>query len=206
MLIHGRPDLPDLSMPRHTRLLAFLALLGITAAMIAAFASRPTAPRSHETPAAPRRLTSPAAPPHPSTRIDAPTRVAIAYALAARNWTAARYMASWRTQVRLSAGRYRRALRTALPSRAQLRALRVDRARSQARVLAVRRERATHRTDVPVLVALQESTSAGVSRIVGVTTNVVRLRRAAGHWRVVGWTVLPDDHGSQLRLRDSGRH
>jgi hypothetical protein len=42
-----------------------------------------------------------------------------------------------------------------------------------------------------VLVTLSETTTAGVQVVRGVTINEVRLRRLAGRWLVVGWTVIP---------------
>jgi hypothetical protein len=42
-----------------------------------------------------------------------------------------------------------------------------------------------------VLVTLNETTVAGGQTIAGLTVNRVELRRRAGRWGVVGFTVLP---------------
>jgi len=176
-------------MPRYTKRLTTLALIGVTLAMVAAFAGRPgSRPQTTvaTTPPAPRRP-----PPKPVARVDVVMKTALAYAAAARNWTAAAYMTSWRSQVELSAGLYRRALVAARPGQAELRALRVDGARSQARVLFAHRARLASTSRARVTIVLQESTSADGERIVGVTANEVRLRRTTRGWRVVGWTALP---------------
>lgn len=187
-------------MPRYTKALTILALVGVTVAMIAAFASRPTSPSAtgvrtvHPTATRPR--------PAPTPRSDAAVTIAVAYAAAARNWTAATYLRSWRSQVTLCAGRYRQALLAARPGGAELHALSRDHARSQARVLAVQRDPAASASRARVLVALQESTSANAHRLVGQTVNEVWLRRRRSRrWRVIGWTIVPDISMAQLRIR-----
>jgi hypothetical protein len=179
-------------MTRPSGLLTLVAVAGIAAAMIAALATRPVATRPtgvESRPPMPR--------PQPPARSPAPgpwdgaTRVAVAYALTARNWDAAHYAASWRGQIGLSAGRYRRTLMGARPTLAQMHALRLQRAANRAEVIAARRTSLPHGGAAIVRVVLAELTSAADERVAGRTVNLVQVRRTRGHWRVVAWRVIP---------------
>jgi hypothetical protein len=179
-------------MTRPSGLLALVAVAGIAAAMIAALATRPVAPRPTGVPSRPPmpRTQPPARSPAPGAG-DGAMRVAVAYALTARNWDAAHYAASWRAQIGLSTGRYRRALIAARPTDAQMHALRLQRAASSAELVAARRTSLSQNGTAIVRVVLAEVTSAAGERAVGRTINAVRLRRIGRRWRVVAWTVIP---------------
>jgi hypothetical protein len=180
-------------MTRPSGVLVLMATAGIAAAMIAALAMRPVAPRPtgvQSRPPMPRR-TAPARSSGPGAG-DGATRVAAAYALIARNWDAAHYAASWRAQIRLSEGRYRRALIAASPTLTQLHALSLQRAASRAELLAARRT-SLHSGTAIVRVVLAEVTSAAAEHVAGRTVNAVRLRRTGHRWRVVAWTVTPGE-------------
>ena len=122
---------------------------------------------------------------------DAAIRRAVAYALAARNWTPGTYLDSWRRQLALAGGRYRRSLAARRPTPSELEALREDRARSQATVVVAEPDRRVRRPAARLLVTLNEATVAAGQTIGGVTVNEVRLRPQEDRWVVVGWTVLP---------------
>jgi hypothetical protein len=123
--------------------------------------------------------------------VDPVVDIARRYALAARNWTPATYQASWERQIELAGGRYRRALIAKRPGRRELVALGNDQARSRVRVIRTTRDRRVRPPAARVLVALDETTSAGGQTIRGVTLNKVRLRRLGERWLVIGWTVIP---------------
>lgn len=178
---------------RNATPLAILALLAIGAAIIAGLAGtsavnsdRASQPRSQDqqrsraqTQTAPRSTPDPA------------VGVAARYALAARNWTPQTYRDSWKRQIALAGGRYRRALKARLPKPAELRALRQDRASSRAKLVRAERDRRAGSSSTRVVVTLSETTVAGGQTIRGQTVNQVDLRRVGGRWRVVGFTVLP---------------
>ena len=168
---------------------ALIAFVAIAAGLIAALATRDSAtgPRAGS---AARENAFTERTPKPK-RTDPAVLVARRYALAARNWSPATYTASWRRQVRLSGASYRDELASAKPGPGELRALREDRARSSGRVLQVERTRPVGGATAKVLVLLAEVTRAGSQLIEGRTLNEVRLRRRAGRWWVVGWTVIP---------------
>lgn len=183
-------------MPRNTTPLALLALLAIGAAIMAGLARQNAAGPD---PAANREATPTDQTPGSQTPTETRERatrdpveeVAAAYALAARAWTPASYRASWERQIALAGGRYGRELQAQRPGPAEIGALRADHARSEARLVDVRRD-----PDVPppaarVLVTLEEKTVAAGQTIAGPTVNEVGLRRAAGRWRVVAFTVVP---------------
>ena len=177
-------------MSRNITPLAFVALVVVAAAIMAALArSDSIGPTVTTGPSPPERreLSEPArrAPADPA--VDTARR----FALAARNWTPATYPTSWERQIELAGGGYRRALVAKRPGRRELVALREDRARSKARVLVGERDRRVPAPAARVLVTLDETTNAGGQTIRGPTLNEVRLRRHGARWRVVGWTVLP---------------
>ena len=131
-----------------------------------------------------------ARPPVPTTPTAAVARVAVAYALAARNWSARTLLAGWRQQRQLATGRYGRALERARPDRARVAQLNAERASSIA-VLAApplirRRARRSY-----VTVALHERAANGGAVTTTRTRNRVALRRTGTGWRVTGWTILP---------------
>jgi hypothetical protein len=125
--------------------------------------------------------------------LDETITIAGRYALAARNWNAPSYRTAWRRQLALATGPYRRELRAARPTRAQLAALRADNASSLAVATRIQRDRRVRLPAARVLVWLGERTSAAGQVLSGATRNEVRLRRRGGRWRVTGWTALPGD-------------
>jgi hypothetical protein len=177
-------------MPRTVTPLALMALIAITAAVMAALAGsdavdptgnkRPAPSKTEERPSKPSRA-----------RADPIVDVARRYALAARNWTPATYRSSWERQIELAAGRYRRALIATRPSRREIVARLKDRARSKAHVLQTACDRHIRPPSARVLVTVDETTTAGGQRIRGATVNEVRLRRRGDRWLVVGSTVVP---------------
>jgi hypothetical protein len=177
-------------MPRTVTPLALMALIAITAAVMAALAGSDAVDPTGNTRPAPSKTEE-----RPSERSHAPTDpivdVARRYALAARNWTPATYRSSWERQIELAAGRYRRALIAKRPGRSEFVALRKDRARSEAHVLQTARDRHIRPPSARVLVTLDETTTARSQNIRGATVNEVRLRRRGDRWLVVGWTVVP---------------
>jgi hypothetical protein len=178
-------------MPRNTTLLALLALVAIVAAAMAALAGSDIMGPTGKT-----RLSPIEAEERPSQHsneapVDPVVDIARRYALAARNWTPATYQASWERQIELASGRYRRALIAKRPGRRELVALREDQARSRVRVIRTERDQRLRPPAARVLVALDETSSAGGQTIRGVTLNEMRLRHHGQHWLVIGWTVLP---------------
>ena len=177
-------------MPRTVTPLALIALIAITAAVMAALAGSDIKDPTRTTRPAPSKTEE-----RPSKRSRAPADpivdVARRYALAARNWTPTTYRSSWERQIELAAGSYRRALIAKRPGRRDLFALLKDHARSEAHVLKTARDRHIRPPSARVLVTLEETTTAGGHRIRGATVNEVRLRRRGDRWLVVGWTVVP---------------
>jgi hypothetical protein len=180
-------------MTRGASLLLHGAVIAIGIAMIVTAADRPTHAPPRAARPAPAGVT-----PSSSPRSRAPIvvedaiTVARAYALTARNWTAATYERSWRRQLTLAAGAYRRQLRAARPTRAQLVALKSDMAASSATVTRVQPDARVRAPRARVVVWLAERTHAAGQTITGMTRNEVRLHRAReGRWRVTGWTALP---------------
>lgn len=119
-----------------------------------------------------------------------PARVALRYSLAARSWTPSRYQAKHRRQVQLSSGDLRRALEGIAPTRAQIAGYRADRARLDARVLAVTGERRSS-TQATYVIALDESSTAGGRTERQRATYLVELRRDSGRWLVATFTAQP---------------
>jgi hypothetical protein len=171
--------------------LALLALPAVGAAIMAGLAGRDRAtPQGATAPSDSGRVQA-ATDKREKARPDAVLEVAARYALAARNWTATTYTASWREQTRLAGGHYRRELEAKRPRPVELHALRVDRARSNATLVRAQRDARMPEPEARVLVTLNETTIAAGQTIRGPTVNQVDLRRRAGRWRVVGFTVLP---------------
>jgi hypothetical protein len=123
---------------------------------------------------------------------DAAISQAVAYALAARNWTPGTYLHSWNRQLKLAGGSYRRALAGQRPTPSELDALREDRAGSEASVVGADRDQLVRPPAARVLVALNEVTAAAGQTIRGLTVNEVRLRLHQEQWVVIGWTVVPE--------------
>ena len=170
--------------------LALLALLAVGAAIMAGLAGRDRATPQRPAAADPGQEQAATdkrekAPPDPLLEL------AARYALAARNWTAATYTASWQEQIALAGGRYRRELEAKHPRPLELRALREDHARSKATLVRAQRDPRIREPDARVLITLNETTIATGQTIRGPTVNQVELRQRAGRWRVVGFTVLP---------------
>lgn len=176
---------------RSTAPLATVALLVILAAMIAALAGSYPARTPDGGPTYARGRPDSPAPRAQKESSDPVVLLARRYALAARNWTPASYRASWQTQTRLAAGRYRRELSASRPTRRELAALRADRAWASAKVLGAERNPEVRPPNARVLVTLDETTVAAGQTVHGGTVNEVRLRSHGGRWRVVGWTVIP---------------
>lgn len=172
---------------RRAPLALALAALGLLAA-VGAIAS--TDRREAAAPAA-LPVAPSSRPPVALARRDGAVTVARRYALAARNWTAHSYPSSWRAQLALATGPYRRGLRAARPTWAQLRVLRADRASNLAVVTRAARDPRVRDPRARVLVWLEERTTAGGQVLAGTTGNEVRLRRRHGGWRVTGWTAVP---------------
>src|SRR4051812_10246119 len=105
------------------RLLPLALLAGLAVGAAATDAAHP--PTAPPPPAAQRRLREPSPTPQPAPA-DPAVAVARAYATAARSWTAATYRTAWERQLALAAPGYRRALRAARPTAAQIRALWTD--------------------------------------------------------------------------------
>jgi hypothetical protein len=167
--------------------------LGIAAALVsigAAWLDSDSTPRRHVAPEAARPSPTPA--PVRAKRVGTPVVTAArAYTLAARTWSAATFERSWRRELELTAGSYRRALLAARPTRTQLAALRADGAASRATVVRVvpKVEGARAR----VVVELEERTRSRGQQVDGVTRNEVRLRRIGERWRVVAFSALPGE-------------
>jgi hypothetical protein len=172
-------------------LLALLALLVVGAAIMAGLAGRDRA-----TPQRPAAAADPGERSAKPGARDKPPRdplleLGARYALAARNWTPSTYGESWQKQIALAGGDYRRELEAKRPGSVELRALLADRARSKARLVHARRDPRVRVPDARVLISLHETTVAAGDTIRGLTVNRVELRRRAGGWEVVGFTVLP---------------
>jgi hypothetical protein len=169
--------------------LVLLALVVVGAAIMAGLAGRDRA--TPQRPAAADPGLEQAATDKRKKPPDPLLELAARYALAARNWTAATYTASWREQTALAGGRYRRELEAKRPRPLELRALREDHARSKAALVRAQRDPRVREPDARVVTTLDETTIAAGQTIRGPTVNQVELRRRAGRWRVVGFTVLP---------------
>jgi hypothetical protein len=171
--------------------LALLALLAVGAAIMAALAGRDRAPPERAAPPSDPGQEQAASDKREKAPRDPLLELAARYALAARNWTPATYAESWEQQVKLAGGRYGRQLEAKHPGPVDLHTLREDRARSKATLVSTRRDPRMREPDARVLVTLKETTIAAGQTIRGPTVNQVELRRRAGRWRVVGFTVLP---------------
>jgi hypothetical protein len=171
--------------------LALLALLAIGAAIMAGLAvgdgARPQRPAGPGDAAEEKATTGE----REKAPRDALLELGARYALAARNWTPATYSQSWQEQIELAGGRHRRELEATRPGPIELRSLRGDRAGSKATLVRTQRDPRIEAPEARVLVTLNESTIAVGQAIRGRTVNQVELRRRAGRWRVVGFTVLP---------------
>ena len=171
----------------------------VTAAAVLAASRNPEPPPRPTRPASPAVRATAVATPAPRAQDPerrALERTAVAYALAARNWSARTLVESWRRQRALTGGGYRRALEHSRPNRGQRAALAAERGSSIAILAAPPRAR----RDGPhaeVVVALHERTATGGAAVTATTRNRVTLRRHHGHWRVTGWTILPGGGGAR---------
>jgi hypothetical protein len=172
--------------------LAVLALFLIAAALTAALAGKNSlTPSEPPAPTPDRQQQERDVTASNEASRDPAVDIARRYALAARNWTSTSYRASWKVQIRLAGGRYRRELLSTRPDAAQLAALKRERAASRARVVHAQRDRAVPSPAAQVFLVLDETTVAGGQTIRGPTLNEVRLSSRRGRWRVTAWTVIP---------------
>lgn len=171
--------------------LALLALLSVGAAIMAGLAGRDRATPQHATAPTDLGQEQPTTDKRETAPSDPVLELGARYALAARNWTRATYAESWQQQIELAGGRYRRELEARRPGPVELRTLREDRAHSKAKLVRAQRDPRIEEPQARVLVTLNEITVAGGQAIHGMTVNQVELRRRAGRWRVVGFSVLP---------------
>lgn len=114
----------------------------------------------------------------------AAARVARAYALAARSWTATTYRAQYEEQLRLSTGALHAALERYPPTAAQL----ADRADAQ--VVSVQRVRESA-AEARYSVVLKETTVTASERSRERTVNDVQLQLHDGRWLVSNFTAMP---------------
>jgi len=171
-------------MPARLTLLVALAVVAIAAAVALGLAGTTRVQEKVETrPSAPNR--------ERRWPTDPVVSVATRYALAARNWTAATYLASWQRQVSLAGGRYRRELSAAMPGSAELGQLREEGSSSKASAVRAERDPTVESPQARVIVTLRETTVANGQTIDGQTVNQVTLREVDGRWQVTGWTVIP---------------
>lgn len=170
-------------MPARLTLLLALAVVTIAAAVAIGLAGATKVPEPVET----RHSASSEERRRPTDPVVA---VATRYALAARNWTAATYLASWQRQVSLAGGRYRRELSAARPA-TELDQLREEASSSKASLIRAERDPTVESPESRVIVTLRETTVANGQRIDGQTVNQVTLHEADGRWQVTGWTVIP---------------
>ena len=176
-------------MPKNLTWLAVAAVAVVALAMFAALAGSDHAKRTGTD------TTSTRSPGESSAPAGRPADPVIAqatrYALTARNWSSATYRISWRRQVALAGGSYRRELARSRPRPAELRQLADERSSSSAQIAAAQRDPTVTPPAGRVIITLQETTIAKGQTIRGQTVNEVRLRQTGGRWRVVGWTVIP---------------
>jgi len=171
-------------MPARLTLLVALAVVAIAAAVGLGLTGATGVPKKERT-----RSSAPAQEVRRPT--DPVVSVAARYALAARNWTAATYLASWQRQISLAGGRYRRELSTAMPGSAELNQFREEGSRSKASLVSAERDPTVESPQARVIVTLRETTVANGQTIDGQTVNQVTLREIDGRWQVTGWTVIP---------------
>jgi hypothetical protein len=174
----------------HRRLLPLTLLAGVALGAAATDVAHPPATPPSPTTAA--RPDPPTSTPRPDSADEA-VAVARTFATAARTWTAETYTTAWRTQLTLAAPGYRRALRQARPTAAQVQALRAERARAHATVLGTERDPRVALPRARVIVSLQERTDTAHGALAARTRNEVRLEQRDGRWRVTGWTLLAGD-------------
>ena len=173
--------------------LAILALLAIGAAIFAGLAGTNAVnpDRASQSRSQDQQRSRAQTETTPRTALDPAVGVAARYALAARNWTAATYLASWRRQLSLAGGRYRRELFAARPGPTELGQLREEGSSSKASPVRAERDPTVESPQARVIVTLRETTVANGQTIDGQTVNQVMLREIDGRWQVTGWTVIP---------------
>lgn len=178
------------------RLAAAAVAVSAVAILMSAGGGEPTASRPPASPPARAAMPTPtpaatsAAAPQPDATLE---RTAVAYALAARNWSGDTYLTAWRRQHRLTGGGYRRRFERARPTRAELAGLQVERASSIAVLAGPPRAFRVGRAG-RVVVELHERTATAGQSVIARTRNRVILSRHGGQWRVTGWTILPGGH------------
>lgn len=124
------------------------------------------------------------------TKLPPAGRVALCYVRAARSWTPATYNSHHRDQVRLSTGAQRAALERAVPDNEQINAYRADGARMESTVTATQAVLQAP-TQSRYRIVLDERSVAAGETVRARATYVVDLRRVAGRWLVVAFTVEP---------------
>jgi len=117
-------------------------------------------------------------------------RAAVAYALAARNWSARTLPDAWLRQRAQTIGSYHRSLKRTRPSRRQLAELEKERGSNIAILAAPPRVHRNGRR-AEVTVTLHERTATAGAAATAATRNQVTLRRHHTRWRVTGWTIVP---------------
>jgi len=130
-------------------------------------------------PAAPPRSTPPAA-----------TRVARAYALAARSWTPDTLRAHYEAQVRLSVGRLRRALEHSPPTADLVDAYRDGGEHAEAEIRDVQTVRLTP-TEITFSIVLAERTTSSGTTQARRTVNTTEVELHEGRWLVANFTASP---------------
>ncbi|MDQ3710289.1 MAG: hypothetical protein M3387_13470 [Actinomycetota bacterium] len=202
-------------MPRKVVPLLVVAMVVITAALIAALAGsqamstdpEPSAQRDQRPPPgdraqpaqAQRALPEGALPAEqlpPGSALDDAEDLAARYVLVATNWTPETFRQSWERQTELATDSWRGTLEDAPPSKAEIDALREEETSSRARLLRVQRDTRVGGPEARVLVEVQETTIALGQKLEGKTVHEVTLRRSDdGGWGVDGYTIVPGAGG-----------
>ncbi len=119
-------------------------------------------------------------------------RTASVYALVARNRTAGNRLTAWRCEIALASPAYRRELRRARPSRADLITLRLDHASASAQVVGARPDPSRTLPRARVVVTLRERIVTRDEQLTSETVNEVLLNHHRGIWLVTRWTLSAD--------------
>jgi hypothetical protein len=147
---------------------------------------RTTPPHASAMRTAPATVAPATNPDHPLAR---PVRAARAYTLAATNWSAVSYPATYRRQLTLAGGPLRRQLRAHIPDAARLRQLRVDAASRLGVVLDAQWDPTSSPVAGNVVVRVAEQRELAGRRTHTNSRYVVRLRLRAHRWQVIGFTA-----------------
>jgi hypothetical protein len=180
----ARPSTPLLS------LLAAVVLIGAGLLLGHGTPHPPRGASSPHTTATPIAPTPAASASCAASALAAPVRVARAYTLAATNWSAVSYPVAYRRQLTLARGPLRRQLRAHAPGTAQLRQLRVDAASRLGVVLDARLHSTRSRETGRVVFRVDEQRELAGRRTHTSSRYLLRLRRHARRWYVVGFTAI----------------